>query len=83
MIHFIYNRTEYLIGVKSDITYVISNNYAKTTVDSYDSLPLEKTLSFHVIIHNRSVCNKDQNHYYYNIFLGICSYQFSKNNYKL
>ena len=37
---FIYNRIRYLIGVKSGITYVISHNYAKIKVDSYDSLPL-------------------------------------------
>ena len=40
---FIYNRIIYLIGVKSGITYVISHNYAKIKVDSYDSLPSEKS----------------------------------------
>ena len=44
---FIYNRIRYLIGVKSRITYAISHCYAKIKVDSYDSLPLEKTLIFH------------------------------------
>ena len=39
---FIYNMMRYLIGVKSGITYVISQYYAKIKVDSYDSLPLEK-----------------------------------------
>ena len=38
-------------------------------VDSYDSLPPEKTLTFHVIILLKSVFNKDKNNYYYNIFL--------------
>ena len=42
----IYNRIRYLIGVKSAITYVISDNYAKIKVNSYDSLALEKTLIF-------------------------------------
>ena len=38
--------------------------------DSYDSLPLEKTLTLHnVIILIKSLVNKNQNHYYYNIFL--------------
>ena len=32
------------------ITYVISHNYAKIEVDSYDSLPLEKTMAFHNVI---------------------------------
>ena len=34
----LYNRIRYLIGVKSGITYVISHNYAKIEVYSYDSL---------------------------------------------
>ena len=57
---FIYNRIRYLIGVKC------AHNHAKIKVDSYDSLPLEKTF----IIHIKSVWNKDQNHNYNNIFLG-------------
>ena len=40
----IYNRIRYLISRKSGITYVFSHNYAKIKVDSYDYLPLEKTL---------------------------------------
>ena len=80
---FIYDRIEYLIEIKSDITYVVSHNYAKVNGDPYNSLSLEKTFAFHVIIHIRLVCNKDQNHYYCNIFLEICSYQLSENSYKL
>ena len=30
--------------------YVISHNYAKFKVDAYDSLPVEKTLTFHNVI---------------------------------
>ena len=78
---FIYYRIRYLIGIKSGTTYVISHNFANIKVDSYDSLPLEKTLTFHdVIIRIKSVWNKDQNYYYYNIFLEKCFYQLSKNN---
>ena len=36
----IYNRTRYLIGLKSGITYVFIHYYTKIKVDSYDSLPL-------------------------------------------
>ena len=43
---FMYNMIRYLIGVKSSITYVVSHNYAKIQVDSFDSLPLEKTLPY-------------------------------------
>ena len=49
------NRIRYLIGAKSGITYGISHYYAKIKVDSHDSLPLEKTLTFHeviILIHN-------------------------------
>ena len=57
------------------MTYVSSYYYAKFKVDSYDSLPIEKTLTLHnVIIHIKSVLHKDQNHYYYNIFLEKCCY---------
>ena len=41
-----FHRIRYLIGVKSVITYVISHNYAKIKVDSYDSLTSEKTMTF-------------------------------------
>ena len=71
-----YNRSSYHIGVKRGIIYVISHNDAKIKVDSYDSLPLEKTLYFHnVIIVTKSVFNKDKKNYYYNIFLEKCSYK--------
>ena len=67
---FIYNRIRYLIGVKINITYVFSHNYAKTKVDFYDSLLLEKRFTFHdVIRHIKSVWHKDQNHHYYDVFL--------------
>ena len=70
-----------LMGSKSNTTYVFSHNYAKIEVDSYDSLPLEKKLTFHVaIIYINSVSNKEQNHYCYNIFLEKCFYQLPKTN---
>ena len=77
----IYNSARYLAVVKSGITYVISHNYAKMKVDSHDSLPLGKVLTFHnVIILIKSVFNKDKNSYYYNIFLEKRTYQLPKNN---
>ena len=49
--------------------------YIFIKVDSYDSLLPDKTVTFpNVITHIKSVWNKDQNHYYYNIFLEKCSY---------
>ena len=44
----IYERIIYLISVKSDITYIISHNYAK--VDLCDSLPMKKTMTLCYII---------------------------------
>ena len=70
----IYDRIKYLTSQKSCITYAFSHHYTKIKVDSYDSLPIEKTLTLHnFIMHIKSVLNKDQNHYYYNIFLEKCS----------
>ena len=44
-------------------------------------MPLEKLLTFqNVIILNKSVLNKGQNHYYYSIFLEKGSCQLPKNN---
>ena len=55
-----YNRIRYLI---SDISYIFSHNYARTKIDSYDSLPLEKALTLHnVIILIKSVLKKNQKH---------------------
>ena len=66
---FIYNRIRYLIEVISVITYFISHD-TKIKVDSYDSLPLEKTMTFHnVIIPIKSVFIKDKNNYYNHLFL--------------
>ena len=41
----IQNRIEYLIGLKSGITYVFSHKKGKIKTDSYDALPLEETLT--------------------------------------
>ena len=55
---------------KSGITDSINHNFGRIRIDSYDSLPIEKLLTFHnVIILIKSVVNKNKNEYYYNIFL--------------
>ena len=62
------NMIRYLLGVKSGITDVISHNYAKIKVDSYQSSTLEKTLTVHnVTMLINSVFNIDRN----NLFLKI------------
>ena len=61
----IYDRIRYLVSLKSVITYIFSHYFAKIKVNSYDSLPLGKRLTLHnVIIHIKSVLNKDKYHYY-------------------
>ena len=69
----------YLIGVKSGITYIFSNNFRKVKTDSDYDFHLEKTLTLqNFIIHIKSVLNKSQNHYFYNIFLEKGLYQLTK-----
>ena len=54
---------------KSGITDSINHNFGKIRIDSYNSLPIEKILTFHnVIILIKSVINKNKNHCYYSIF---------------
>ena len=61
------------------ITYVLFNYYEKIEIGSYDSLPIEKTLTRHnVIVLIQSGPNKDQSHYYYNMFLKKYSSQLEK-----
>ena len=73
------NRIRYLTSVKSGGIYMISYNYAKIKVDLYDSLPLEKIMTFHnVIILIKLICNKDKNNCYYNIFLEKASSELPK-----
>ena len=75
----IYNRTRYLISLKSIITYIFSFYFAKIKVDLYDYLPTEKRLTLHnVLIFIKSVLDKDKNHYYYKISLEKCAYQLAK-----
>ena len=61
---------KYLINKKSNITDCVNHNFARIRVASYNSLPIEKILTFHnVIILIKSVVNKNNNNYYYHKFL--------------
>ena len=71
----IHNRIRYLIIEKSGITDSINHNVARIRIDSYNSLPIEKILTFHVIILIKSFVNKNNNNYYHNIFLEKGSYE--------
>ena len=75
----IYNRVRYLISERSGITNSINHNFARIRIDSYNTSPIEKILTFHnVTILIKSVVN---NHYYYNIFLEKGSYNKSNTQY--
>ena len=75
----IYDRIWYLVNLKSGIAYNFYHYFANFKVYSYDSLPIEKTLTLHnVIILSKSVLNKDKSHCYYKVFLEKCSYQLAK-----
>ena len=71
----IHNRIRYLISEKSGTADSINHRFAKTKIDSYNSLLIEKILTFHVIILIKSVVNKNKNQYYYNMFLEKGSYK--------
>ena len=61
----IYNTIRYLISKKSGIKNSIYHNFPRIRIDSYNSLPIQKVLTFpNVIILIKSVVNKNKNHYY-------------------
>ena len=63
------NNIKHLISEKGGITDSINLNFATIKIDSYDSLPIDKTLAFHIIvILIKPVVNKNKNEYYY-VFL--------------
>ena len=59
----IYDRIRYLISQKGGIAYSINHNFAKIRIDSSNSLPIEKTLTCHVIIFIKSVFDENKNYY--------------------
>ena len=60
-----------LVIMKKGFKNSIDRNFARITIDSYSSLPIEKILTFHnVIILIKSIVNNNEN-CYYNIFLEI------------
>ena len=65
---------------KIGVTFSINHNFARIRIDSYNSLPIEKILTFHnVIILIKSVISKNKNSYYYNTFLEKGSYENKSN----
>ena len=70
------DKIKYLISEKSGITDSINPYFGKIRIDSCNSLPIEKILTFqNVMILIKSVVNKNKNNYYYNTFLEKGSYK--------
>ena len=64
------HKIKYLISKKSVLAYSINHNSGEIRIISYNYLPIEKALTFHnVITLIKSVVNKNENEYYYYIFL--------------
>ena len=58
----------------------INHNFGKIRIDLYNSLSIEKIMTFHnVIILIKSVVNKNSNNYYYKILLEKVSYKDKSN----
>ena len=56
---------KYLISEKTGVTDSINHNFEKIGINSYNSLPIEKILTFHnVIILIKSVVNKNKKIYF-------------------
>ena len=73
----IFDKIKYLKSEKKNgITEFIDHNVGEIRIDLYDSLPIEKILTFHnVIILTKSIVNNDKNNYYYSKFLEKGSYK--------
>ena len=66
----IYNKIRYLIRKRSGIVDIISQDFARIRIETSNSLPIEKILTFqNVIILIKLVVNNNENNYYYNMFL--------------
>ena len=56
------DRIKYLITEKIGITDSANHNFARIRIDSYNSLPIEKILTFHyVTLLIKSVVSKNEN----------------------
>ena len=59
------DRIKYLISEKSGITDTTNHNFERIRTESYNSLPVEKILTFYVLTLTKSVVNRNKNEYYY------------------
>ena len=79
------DKIKHLTSKKSGVANSMKHNFGKIRIDSHNSLPIKKILTFHnVIILIKSAANKNKNKYYNNMFLekGSCKYKWFFVNYK-
>ena len=70
----------YLINEKRGVTDSINHNFARIITNSYSFWSIEKILTLHdLIILIKSVVNKNENNYNYNIFLETGCYKDRSN----
>ena len=75
-------KIKYLTSEKRRTTENINHNFRKIRIILYNTLPIEKILTFHnLIILIKSVVNNDKNNYYYSIFLEKSSYKDKSDTY--
>ena len=74
------DKIKYNISKISGITSSINHNFGKIKIDSYNSLTIKKRLTLHnAIILIKSVVDKNENKYYYKLFLEKSSYNDKSN----
>ena len=73
----VYNRIRNSMGLKSSITYVFSCNF-EIKIDWQWFASRKKQILHNVIIHIKSVLNKYQNLYFYNMFVEKVSYHLAE-----
>ena len=72
----IFDKIRYLQSEKSGTIDRSNHNFARLRIDSYNSFPVEKILTFHnVMILIKSVVSKNKNPCHYNIILEKCLYK--------
>ena len=80
LIEKISDKIKYLTSENSCIIDSIKHIFKEIRIDSCNSLPIEKIVTFHnVRIFIKSVVNKSKNNYYFYIFLEIGSYKDKSN----
>ena len=75
----IWDKIKYPRNKKTGITNNVNYSFGKIKIDLYNSLHIKKRLIFYnFIILIKSVVNKNENKYYYDMFLEKSFYKYNK-----